>query len=154
MRAVVCRVASASVVADGVGTGRIGPGLLVYLGVLAGDTEREADWLADKLAAIRLFNDDDGKINRSVVDIDVDGPGSGGGGVLLIPNFTLAGRTQKGTRPSFSDAAAPNDARRLFEYIAARLGERIAVATGVFGAHMVVESQADGPVTVVIDTPS
>lgn len=146
MRAVVCRVAHASVVSDGVETGRVGPGLLVYLGVIDGDREGDADWLVDKLASIRLFNDDAGKINRSVVDIT--------GGVLLIPNFTLAGATQKGTRPSYSSAAAPADARRLFDHVAVRLSEHIHVATGVFGAHMDIQSQADGPVTVVVDTPS
>lgn len=145
MRAVVCRVARASVVADGIESGRIESGLLVYLGVIEGDRECDADWLVDKLASIRLFNDDDGKINRSVVEVE--------GGVLLIPNFTLAGNTQKGTRPSFSSAAPPDEARRLFTHVATHLRARVPVATGVFGADMQIDSVADGPVTVVIDTP-
>lgn len=146
MRAVVCRVDDAHVIADGVETGRIARGLLVYLGVIAGDTDAHALWLADKLASLRLFNDDHGKINLAVADV--------AGSILLIPNFTLAGRTSKGTRPSFSEAAPPHLASALFDRLAELLRQRLPVATGVFGAHMVIHATFHGPVTVVVDTPA
>ena len=145
MRAVVCRVERAAVMVDGRAVGAIRHGLLVYLGVVTGDTERQAQWMAGKLPALRVFGDDDGKMNLSVTDVD--------GGVLLIPNFTLAARTQKGTRPSYTDAAPPEDAERLFMLAAELCGEQVITETGVFGAHMVIDSVADGPVTVVVDSP-
>ncbi len=145
MRAVVCRVDRAAVEVEGQTVGAIGRGLLVYLGVVTGDTEREAKWMAGKLPALRVFGDDDGKMNLSVTDVD--------GGVLLIPNFTLAARTQKGTRPSYTDAAPPEVAERLFAQVAELCGEQVATETGVFGAHMVIDSVANGPVTVVVDSP-
>lgn len=145
MRAVVCRVEAASVAVDGEVVGEVGRGLLAYLGVLQGDEARDADWLAEKLTAIRLFPDEAGKMNRSVVDL--------GGGLLLIPNFTLAGRTRKGTRPSFTDAAAPDQAQALFQRVADRCGQHVPTATGRFGAHMLIDARFDGPVTVLIDSP-
>ncbi|MBI1370859.1 MAG: D-tyrosyl-tRNA(Tyr) deacylase [Planctomycetes bacterium] len=145
MRAVVCRVDHAAVSVDDKIVGRIDAGLLVYVGVIEGDTEREATWLADKLLALRIFNDQAGKLNRSVVDI--------AGGILLIPNFTLAGRTQKGTRPSFSDAARSEIASPLFDFIARRCVLSVPTATGVFGAHMLIDARFNGPVTLVVDTP-
>src|SRR5688572_22715730 len=111
MRAIACRVDHASVTVDEQLVGRTGPGLLVYVGIMSGDTEADAQWLSDKLIALRLFNDEAGKMNHSVRDVS--------GGLLLIPNFTLAGRTRKGTRPSYSDAAAPDMAKPLFERLAA-----------------------------------
>ncbi|MHC4996412.1 MAG: D-aminoacyl-tRNA deacylase [Planctomycetota bacterium] len=145
MRAVVCRVNRASVVADGEVTGRVGVGLLVYLGVLEGDGEAEAQWMAKKLPVLRVFNDDDGKMNGSVVDT--------GGGILIIPNFTLAGRTRKGTRPSYGDAADPAVATGLFDRVVELCRASVPVETGVFGAHMVIDAEFNGPVTVVVDTP-
>ena len=146
MKAVVCRVDAASVEVERQIVGRIGHGLLVYLGVMSGDGEAEAAWMAAKLAKLRLFSDDAGKINRCVTDL--------AGGVLLIPNFTLAGETSRGTRPSFSTAAAPQIARGLFQavrhHLAAHLGRD--VPTGSFGAHMVIHAQFDGPVTVIVDS--
>jgi len=145
MRAAVCRVEQAQVAVDGEVVGAIGRGLLVYVGVFGGDVAADADWLAEKLTALRVFGDDDGKMNRSVAEV--------AGGVLLIPNFTLAGRTRKGTRPSFTDAAAPPHAAPLFDRLATRCAERVAVATGVFGAHMIIDARFDGPVTVIVDSP-
>jgi len=144
VKAVVSRVENASVTVDGQVVGEIGRGLLVYVGVVAGDAESDADWLADKLIDLRIFPDEAGRMNRSTFDL--------GGGLLLIPNFTLAGRTKKGTRPSFTDAADPAVARSLFERLAARCAGRVTAAAGVFGAHMSIASTADGPVTLALDT--
>ena len=146
MRAVVCRVENASVVVGGRTVGRIDRGLLAYIGVYRGDGEPQARWLADKLLALRLFGDDAGRMNRSVRDV--------GGSILLIPNFTLAGRTRKGTRPSFTDAADPDAAEPLFDQLVQRCGREIAAAAGVFGAHMLIDARFDGPVTVLVDTPA
>ncbi len=145
MRAVVCRVSAAKVTVDGEVTGEIGHGLLVFVGVVRGDGEREAKWMADKLLALRIFPDDEAKMNRSVAQA--------GGGLLLISNFTLAGQTRKGTRPSFTDAAPPEQANRSFDDLVARCAGRIDTATGRFGEHMAIDSTCDGPVTLVIDTP-
>ncbi|MBI1372955.1 MAG: D-tyrosyl-tRNA(Tyr) deacylase [Phycisphaera sp.] len=144
MRVVISRVHRAVCVVDDAITGAIERGLLCYVGVLDGDTDGDMAWVADKLCTLRLFTDDDGKINLSVTDI--------GGGLLLIPNFTLAGRTRKGTRPSFSDAAHPDVSRPMFEALVQRCGQRVTTASGVFGAHMDIESVADGPVTVVVES--
>lgn len=145
MRAVVCRVAEAAVSVEGRERGRIGPGLLVYVGIVAGDGEEEAQWMARKLPALRLFNDAAGRMNLSLTDI--------GGGLLLIPNFTLAGRTRKGTRPSYTDAADPTDAQPLFQKLAHLTAEHVPTATGVFGATMHIHAHFEGPVTVVVDSP-
>lgn len=145
MRAVVCRVSSAHVTVDGQVVGRVDRGLLVYVGVVCGDDAADVSWMADKLISLRAFPDDQGKMNRSVTDV--------AGGLLLIPNFTLAGRTRKGTRPSFTDAAPPEVASALFDQLAARCAQRAPVATGVFGAYMTVTADCDGPITLVIDSP-
>lgn len=143
MRAVVCRVSQASVAVEGRVRGRIEAGLLVYLGVVAGDGGEQAKWMAQKLPALRLFNDEAGKMNRSVAEI--------GGGVLLIPNFTLAGRTGKGTRPSYTDAADPAVAEPLFKQVAELCGRQVRTETGVFGAHMTIDARFTGPVTVIVE---
>ena len=144
MRAVVCRVHRASVSVDGQVVGSIAQGLLVFVAVVAEDDERDAERMAERLPVMRLFQDDAGKMNRSVVDLS--------GGLLLISNFTVAGRTRKGTRPSFTDAAGPDAAQRLFEHLADRCAEQVTVATGRFGAHMDIDASFDGPVTVILDT--
>ncbi|AMP01815.1 D-tyrosyl-tRNA(Tyr) deacylase [Collimonas arenae] len=134
------RVSHASVVVDGATVGAIEGGLMVLLCAERGDSEKQADALLTKLLAYRVFSDDAGKMNRSVSDI--------GGGLLLVPQFTLAADTQSGTRPSFTPAAAPEDGRRLFDYFVAQAASRHAqVATGQFGADMKVSLTNDGPVT-------
>jgi D-tyrosyl-tRNA(Tyr) deacylase len=134
------RVSAASVTVDGSTTGAIGRGLLVLVCAEKGDTEREADALLTKLLGYRVFPDEAGKMNRSLADIE--------GGLLLVPQFTLAADTRSGTRPSFSPAAAPDDARRLFDHAVRQARERHAsVETGRFGADMQVALTNDGPVT-------
>ncbi len=139
MRAVVQRVSSASVSVEGEVVASIGRGLLVLLGVRSGDGEAEADRVAVKLEALRVFEDDDGKMNLSVRDA--------GGEVLVVSNFTVYGDTRKGNRPSFVDAARPEVAEPLVERVRATLGAQ----GGRFGARMAVELVNDGPVTVLID---
>jgi D-tyrosyl-tRNA(Tyr) deacylase len=142
------RVARASVTVDGAVIGAIDRGLLVLLCAEKGDTEREADLLLSKLLGYRVFPDDAGKMNRSLADIE--------GGLLLVPQFTLAADTRSGTRPSFSPAAAPADGLRLFEHAVRRARERHAIVeTGKFGADMQVALVNDGPVTfwLRIDPP-
>ncbi|HIG75173.1 MAG TPA: D-tyrosyl-tRNA(Tyr) deacylase [Bacteroidetes bacterium] len=145
MRALVQRVSEASVLVDGETVGAIGSGLLVLLGVREGDTETEADWIADKLAALRVFPDADGRMNRSLVDT--------GGEALVVSQFTLYGSLKKGTRPSFSKAAAPAEADRLYRRVVGRLAATLGreVPTGVFGAHMEVRLVNDGPVTLMLE---
>lgn len=146
MRAVVQRVSSARVSIAGEVSGEIGTGLLVLLGVAQGDTEADAQWLAEKIAALRIFEDDAGKMNRSLVDA--------GGGLLVVSQFTLFASTRKGTRPSFNDAAKPDLAIPLYETFL-RLAEGATgrpVATGRFGAMMDVALVNDGPVTLIIDS--
>jgi D-tyrosyl-tRNA(Tyr) deacylase len=145
MRAVVQRVSRASVSVEGRVVGEIGGGLAVLLGVGDGDTEVDAAAVADKLIGLRIFADDDGKMNRSVVEH--------GGGVLVISQFTLLGDVRKGRRPSFVHAAAPEVADPLVQQVAERIaGHDVPVATGEFGAHMEVDLVNDGPVTIVIET--
>ena len=139
MRAVVQRVSSASVAVDGETVASIGRGLLVLLGVRAGDGEAEADKIAAKLEALRVFEDGNGKMNLSVRDA--------GGELLVVSNFTLYADARKGNRPSFVDAARPEVAEPLVERVRAALGAQ----GGRFGARMVVELVNDGPVTVLID---
>jgi D-aminoacyl-tRNA deacylase len=139
VRAVVQRVSSASVSVDGKRVASIGRGLLVLLGVRTGDGEYEAERLARKLDALRVFEDADGKMNLSVRDVD--------GELLLVSNFTLYGDARKGNRPSFVDAARPEDAEPLVE----RVRELLGAKGGVFGAHMAVELANDGPVTIVLE---
>lgn len=146
MRVVVQRVASARVTVEGRVTGEIGRGLLVFQGIVSSDTAADGEWLAQKLAKLRIFEDADGKMNRSVVDL--------AGGILLVSQFTLHASTAKGTRPSFNAAARPEIARPLYELfqqqLAAALGRP--VATGEFGAMMQVDLSNDGPVTLIIDS--
>ena len=140
MRALVQRVARAAVRVEGEEVAAIGPGLLVLLGVTHDDSEAQADRLADKLRALRVFPDAEGRMNRSLQDT--------GGGLLLVSQFTLAADTRKGTRPGFSPAAEPQEGKRLFEYLVSRARERHGVVeTGEFGAHMQVTLTNDGPVT-------
>lgn len=146
MRAVVQRVSSARVTVGPETTGAIGAGLLVLLGVAQGDAEEDARWLAEKIVALRIFEDADGRMNRSVVDT--------GGGMLVVSQFTLLASTRKGTRPSFNDAARPEAAIPLYEafnrFASSALGRP--VATGRFAAMMAVSLVNDGPVTIVVDT--
>jgi D-tyrosyl-tRNA(Tyr) deacylase len=145
MRAVVQRVSRAAVRVEGATAGEIGRGLLVLLGVAAGDGEEEARWMADKVAQLRVFEDAAGKMNRSVADV--------GGAVLVVSQFTLLGDARKGNRPSFTGAAPPEAADALYRRVCALLGERgLPVATGVFRAHMEVELANDGPVTILLDS--
>jgi D-aminoacyl-tRNA deacylase len=145
VRAVVSRVAWARVVADGELTGEIGPGLLVLVGVTHADTEADAGWLAAKVAALRVFDDDRGKMNRSVTEV--------GGAALVVSQFTLYGDARKGRRPSYVAAAAPERAAPLVEAVAKSLaGAGVPVASGRFGADMRVESSGDGPVTILLDS--
>ena len=145
MRSVVQRVARAAVRVDRQVVGEIGHGLLVLLGVAGGDSDADARWMADKLAQLRIFEDEGGKMNRSVQDV--------GGGVLLVSQFTLLGDARKGNRPSFVGAAPPEEANALYESVAALLRARgLPVAQGVFRAHMEVESVNDGPVTLLLDS--
>ena len=149
MIALLQRVRHASVTVDGSVIGAIDAGLLVFLCAEKGDTTREADALLAKLLAYRVFGDAAGKMNRSVVDV--------AGGVLLVPQFTLAADTRSGTRPSFTPAAAPADACRLFDHVVAQARARHPiVATGQFGADMQVALVNDGPVTfwLQLDPPN
>jgi D-tyrosyl-tRNA(Tyr) deacylase len=143
--AVVQRVREASVTVEEDGyRAAIGRGLCVLLAVEAGDTEQPADWMANKLARLRIFADEQGRMNRSILDI--------GGEVLLISQFTLAGDCTRGHRPSFDNAAEPQLGRRLYERVAEHLASEheVAVRTGVFGAMMQVSLINDGPVTVIV----
>lgn len=145
MRAVLQRVSQASVEVEGALVGAIGPGLLILLGVGAGDTAEEARLLAAKTVDLRIFADDAGKFNRSLRDI--------GGAALVVSQFTLYADTRKGRRPSFTAAAAPDLAAALVETYAALLrAEGVTVATGIFGAMMRVSLVNEGPVTIVLDT--
>lgn len=146
MRAVVQRVSRAEVRVGGEVVGGIGRGLAVLLGVAPGDGPAEAEWMARKLARLRVFPDEAGKIDRSVADV--------GGGVLLVSQFTLYGDCRKGNRPSFSGAAGPEEAEPLYEEVARGLRARgLPVGTGRFGASMEVELTNEGPLTLVLDTP-
>jgi D-aminoacyl-tRNA deacylase len=144
MRAVVQRVSRADVTVDGAVVGSIGAGLLVLLGVAGGDGEAEAAAIADKIAGLRIFPDEDGKMNRSVVE--------SAGSVLLVSQFTLLADTRRGRRPSFDAAAHPDAAEPLVDRAALELVERgVPVETGRFGARMLVSLVNDGPVTLVLD---
>jgi len=145
MRIVVQRVSSAKVDVDGQTVGRIGRGLLVYLSVGKGDNESDAQFIADKIVSLRIFEDDNGKMNRSVIDV--------GGAVLLVSNFTLHGDCRNGRRPSFDAAAGPQLANELYEKTVELVKQRVfEAANGVFGAHMHIESINDGPVTFLLDS--
>ena len=147
MRAVIQRVRSASVSVDEEVVGRIGRGLVVLLGVGLNDTEREAAWLADKTANLRIFEDAEGKMNLSILDI--------GGQALVVSQFTLYGDARKGRRPSFTDAAPPEKADELYTCFVDHLKKaEIEVQTGRFRAKMLVSIENDGPVTLILDTGS
>jgi D-aminoacyl-tRNA deacylase len=145
MKAVIQRVIRASVHVEGKTVGRIESGLLVLLGVAEGDGESDGRYLAEKIRTLRIFSDEQGKMNRSLEDI--------GGSVLVVSQFTLLGRTANGRRPSFDEAAPPEEAKRLYEQVVAVLRNNgISVETGVFAAHMQLELLNDGPVTFVLDS--
>ena len=145
MRMVVQRVTRASVTVDGEVTGKIGKGYMVLVGAEVGDTEADARLCADKLAGLRVFVDDEGKMNRSVLDV--------GGEILLVSQFTLLGDARHGRRPSYIAAARPEEAEPLLETMKAMLEEKgLHVETGRFRAHMDVELVNDGPVTILIDS--
>jgi D-tyrosyl-tRNA(Tyr) deacylase len=144
MRAVVQRVSWASVTVEGRVVGAIERGLAILVGVRVGDTEAEAQWLASKIATLRIFDDEAGKLNRSVLDV--------GGSILVVSQFTLYGDARKGRRPSYDQAAPPEAAepliRRLVELLEA---QGVPVQTGIFRAHMLVEIHNDGPVTILLE---
>jgi D-tyrosyl-tRNA(Tyr) deacylase len=144
MRALLQRVASASVVVEGQTVGAIGQGLLILLGIRCGDGRKEVSFVADKCVNLRVFEDEQGKMNRSLLDI--------GGAALVVSQFTLYGETRKGRRPSFVQAAPPGESEPLYGCFVDALREHgIPVQTGVFGAKMQVNLVNDGPVTVVVE---
>jgi D-aminoacyl-tRNA deacylase len=147
MKAVIQRVTRASVQVDGKIVGRIDSGLLVLLGIAKGDGETDGRYLVEKIRTLRIFSDELERMNLSLADI--------GGSVLLVSQFTLLGSTSSGRRPSFENAAPPDEAKRLYDQVATDLRHHdILVKTGVFAAHMQVELLNDGPVTLVLDSRS
>ncbi len=146
MKAVVQRVSSASVISDGVLTGTINTGLVVLLGIENGDNQEDAEWLAEKIRQMRIFQDHVNKMNLAIEEV--------GGNILLISQFTLHASTKKGNRPSFIKAARPEQAIPLYEhfkkFMARQMGQNI--QAGIFGADMKVELLNDGPVTIIIDS--
>ena len=147
MKAVIQRVTEAEVKVDGKSVGRIGKGILILLGVEKEDEERDADWLAEKIRNLRIFEDQAGKMNLSVVET--------GGELLAVSQFTLAGNCAKGRRPSFDSAAPPEEASRLYEYFVNKLRDSgLRVETGVFQAMMRVSLVNDGPVTFILESPT
>ena len=145
MRVVIQRVSQARVVADGRTTGAIASGLLVFLGVARYDTRADADYLADKLTGLRIFPDDAGKMNRSVLET--------GGGLLIVSQFTLYGDCRRGRRPGFDLAAPAEEARTLYDYFVGACRKRgVPVETGIFQASMAVELINDGPVTIICES--
>lgn len=145
MRAVVQRVKKSSVTVDDKITGKIGQGLMVLIGVEDGDSEKDADYIADKVCGLRIFEDEQGKMNLSVEDI--------GGEVLAVSQFTLLADARKGRRPSFTKAAAPDEANALYRKVIDKIESRnINVEEGMFQAEMMVEIHNDGPVTILLDS--
>ena len=145
MRAVIQRVTRASVEVDGQVVGQIGAGLLVLLGVAKGDGEADVRYMLEKISGLRIFSDEQDKMNRSITEL--------GGGILLVSQFTLLSDMDKGRRPGFDQAAPPDVARTLYEQVVAGLKQRgLAVATGLFGAYMMVSLENDGPVTFILDS--
>ena len=146
MKALIQRVVSSSVEIDGNIVGKIGKGLLIFLGISVEDSEKEVMWLVDKCANLRIFEDEHGKMNRSLIDIK--------GEALIISQFTLYGDSLKGRRPSFIKAARPEQAIPLYEKFICEFRKKIAkVETGEFGADMLVDIKNDGPVTLMVETP-
>ncbi len=144
MKAVIQRVTSASVTVGDIVVGQIGSGIMILLGVEKGDAEPQADWLVDKICGLRMFSDNDGKMNLSVHDIS--------GGLLVVSQFTLAGNCSKGKRPSFDTAAPADEGKRLYEYfIVAARRTGLPVETGIFQADMRVSLVNDGPVTFILE---
>jgi len=145
MRAVVQRVERASVTVDGQVVGEIASGLLVLLGVSKSDRESDADYLIDKIIGLRIFEDEQGKMNRSVSEVS--------GAILMVSQFTLYGDVRRGKRPSFDEAARPEEARRLYEYAVAKIRDGgLRCETGEFQAMMKVSLVNDGPVTILLDS--
>ena len=145
MRLVLQRVSSGKVSVDGQAVAEIGLGLVILLGIAPGDGEAQARYLAEKAANLRIFEDAQGKMNRSLLEV--------GGAAIVVSQFTLYADARKGRRPSFTDAALPETARPLVERFAAILGELgVPTQTGQFGAHMLVEIANDGPVTIVLES--
>lgn len=144
MRAVVQRVDRASVTIDGNVNGKIEKGFMVLIGIDEKDEQKDLDYICDKLMGLRIFEDEEGKMNRSIIDV--------GGSILLISQFTLYGDARKGKRPSFIRAARPEKAIPLYEAAIAKLSEKVHVETGIFGAEMKVELVNDGPVTILLDS--
>ncbi|MCA9410243.1 MAG: D-tyrosyl-tRNA(Tyr) deacylase [Candidatus Omnitrophica bacterium] len=146
MRAVIQRVSQASVSVDGETVGQIGKGFCILLGIHETDTTKEVDWMVLKIAGLRVFEDDEGKMNRSLQDVE--------GAALVVSQFTLYGDCRKGRRPSFVAAARPEKAIPLYEDFCKRMEiEGIAVQTGEFGAKMEVSIVNDGPVTMIVESP-
>jgi len=155
MRVVVQRVTRAELRVVEANAERVragfGPGVVAFVGVAAGDTEADAQWTGGKLASLRIFEDPEGKMNLGLPEVD-------GSGVLVVPNFTVAGSVQKGRRPDFTGAMNPPEAERLFNLVVECVrnglaGTGVRVETGVFGAHMHVHLTNDGPVTMVLESP-
>jgi len=144
MRAVVQRVSEAEVKVDGKIVGKISDGLMVLLGVQKDDTEKDLDWMLEKILNLRIFEDETGKMNLSLLEK--------GGQLMLVSQFTLLGDARKGRRPSFTEAAPPDKAKEIFDRFVKKASERVHVETGVFQAHMLVSLTNDGPVTIFIDT--
>jgi D-tyrosyl-tRNA(Tyr) deacylase len=145
VKALLQRVSHASVTVAGEEVGRIGPGLVIFIGVAEGDSEKDAQYLISKIVNLRIFTDTQGKFNLSALEV--------GGGLLLVSQFTLLADTRRGRRPGFEQAAAPALAEKLFDYCVGLARESgLAVATGRFQAHMLVEIHNDGPVTVMLDS--
>ena len=144
MRAIVQRVSRASVSVENEIVGAIGRGVVVLVGVAHGDTQEQAEWLARKIAGLRIFEDSAGKINAGLLDVD--------GAALIISQFTLYADVRKGRRPSFTDAARPEVAEPLIEHLVQAMQKHgVPVETGVFGTHMLVEIHNDGPVTIILE---
>ena len=149
MKAVIQRAAAASVTLKAMGERRaIGPGLVTLLGVAQGDTGADAEWLAEKLVGLRVFEDAEGKMNRALSEL------GGGGAMLIVSQFTLLGDARKGRRPSFTGAAPPDVAVPLYQaFVEAVRAAGVSVQTGEFGADMLVEIANDGPVTLIVESP-
>ena len=146
MRAIIQRVSEARATFEGKVIGEIKSGLCVLLGVKIRDTEKESAWIAEKLVNLRVFEDEDEKLNRSLLDIK--------GEMLLVSQFTVYGDCRKGRRPSFTEAAPPGEAKRLYELTVEKVKNYgVPVKTGMFQTHMVIEIANDGPVTLILETP-